>query len=97
MANPTHAAVMATLIADTASAEILSKAVFSKSRDQMVSRMTVTLKRVKGETVLQMETLRVADVADTAVNGKKPVQASHENLTLWVWTLQKCSAYTLRR
>ena len=82
MANPTHAAVMATLIADTASAEILSKAVFSKSRDQMVSRMTVTLKRVKGETVLQMETLRVADVADTAVNGKKPVQASHENLTL---------------
>ena len=82
MTTSTHAAVMATLIADTASAEILSKAVFSKSRDQMVSRMTVTLKRVKGETVLQMETLRVADVADTAVNGKKPVQASHENLTL---------------
>ena len=81
MANLTHAAVMATLIADTASAEILSKAVFSKSRDKTVSRVTLTLKRVKGETVLQLETLRVADVADTAVNGKKPVQASHENLS----------------
>ena len=82
MANPTPAATLATLIADTASAEILSKAVFSKSRDKAVSRITLTLKRVKGETVLQLETLRVADVADTAVNGKKPVQASHENLSV---------------
>ena len=32
--------------------------------------------------MLQQETLRVADVADTEVNGKKPVQASHENITL---------------
>ena len=82
MASPTPAAALATLIADTASAEILSKAVFSKSSDKTVSRVTLTLKRVKGETVLQLETLRVADVADTAVNGKKPVQASHENLSM---------------
>ena len=82
MANPTPAVALATLIADTASAEILSKAVFSKSSDKTVSRVTLTLKRVKGETVLQLETLRVADVADTAVNGKKPVQASHENLSV---------------
>ena len=82
MANQTPAATLAALIADTAAAEILSKAVFSKPLDRVVSRMTLTLKRVKGETVLQLETLRVADVADTAVNGKKPVQASHENLTL---------------
>ena len=82
MATQTPAATMATLIADSASAEILTKAVFSKSLDKAVSRVTLTLKRVKGETVLQMETLRVADVADTAVNGKKPVQASHENLNL---------------
>ena len=82
MAIQSPAAGMAILIADSASAEILTKAVFSKSLDKAVSRVTLTLKRVKGETVLQMETLRVADVADTAVNGKKPVQASHENLNL---------------
>ena len=82
MANLTPAATLAALIAHAAEAEILSKAVFSKSRDKTVSRVTLTLKRVKGETVLQLETLRVANVADTEVNGKKPVQASHENLTL---------------
>ena len=63
----TPAAALAALIADTAEAEILSKAVFSKSHDKTISRATLTLKRVKGETVLQMETLRVAHVADTAV------------------------------
>ncbi len=78
----TPAATLAALIADTAAAEILSKAVFSKPHDKTVSRITLTLKKVKGETVLQLELLRVADVADAAVNGKKPVQASHENLTL---------------
>ena len=78
----TPSAVLATLIADTAAAEILSKAVFSKPHDKALSRVTLTLKKVKGETVLQLETLRVADVADTQVNGKKPVQASHENMTL---------------
>ena len=79
--NPT-AATLATLIVDAAAAEILSKAVFSKSHDKTVSRVTLALKKVKGETVIQLETLRVADVADAAVNGKKPVQASHENMTL---------------
>ena len=83
MVSPTPAATMVALIADAALAEILTKAVFSKSLDKAVSRVTLTLKRVKGETVLQLETLRVADVADTAVNGKKPVQASHENLNLF--------------
>lgn len=82
METATPAAALAALIADTAAAEILSKAVFSKPRDKTVSRVTLTLKRVKGETVLQRETLRMADVADTEVNGKKPVQASHENITL---------------
>ncbi len=78
--TPTSA--LATLIADAAAAEILSKAVFSKAHDKTVSRITLTLKRVKAEVMLQMETLRVADVADAAVNGKKPVQASHENLSV---------------
>ena len=76
------AITLASLIASAAEAEILSKAVFSKPHDKTVSRVTLTLKRVKGETVLQLETLRVADVADTQVNGKKPVQASQENMTL---------------
>ncbi len=82
MNTPSPAATLTALVVDTAAAEILSKAVFSKSHDKTVSRVTLTLKRVKGETVLQQETLRVADVADTQVNGKKPVRASHENLTL---------------
>ena len=73
---------LAALIADAAAAEMMSKAVFSKPHDKAISRATLTLKRVKGEIMLQMETLRVANVADTQVNGKKPVQASHENLSL---------------
>ena len=76
------ASTLAALIADAAAAEMMSKAVFSKPHDKAISRMTLTLKRVKGEIMLQMETLRVANVADTQVNGKKPVQASHENLSL---------------
>ena len=83
MENLTPAATLTALITNCAAEQVLSKAVFSKSRDKAVSRVTLTLKRVKGETVLQLETLRVADVADTAVNGKKPVQASHENLNLF--------------
>ena len=82
MEHLSPAAVLASLITDCASEQILSKAVFSKSHDKTVSRVTLTLKRVKGEVMLQQETLRVADVADTEVNGKKPVQASHENITL---------------
>ena len=76
----TPSEALATLIAQAAEAEILSKAVFSKAHDKTVSRVTLTLKRVKGEILLQQETLRVADVADTRVNGKKPVQASQENI-----------------
>lgn len=82
MENLTPAATLTALITNCAAEQVLSKAVFSKSRDKAVSRVTLTLKRVKGEIMLQLETLRVADVADAAVNGKKPVQASHENLTL---------------
>ena len=78
----TPAAALAALITHAAEAEILSKAIFSKPHDKALSRVTLTLKKVKGETVLQLETLRVANVADTQVNGKKPVQASQENMTL---------------
>ena len=82
MENLTPVATLAALMIDCASEQVLSKAVFSKAHDQTVSRITLTLKRVKGEVVLQSETLRVADVADTEVNRKKPVQASHENISL---------------
>ncbi len=80
MEQSTPAATLAALIADCADAQILDKAVFSKCRDKAVSRATLTLKRVKGEVILQLETLRTADAADTEVNRKKPVQATHENL-----------------
>ncbi len=80
MEQNTPAATLVALITDCASAQVLSKAVFSKCRDKAVSRATLTLKRVKGEVVLQLETLRTADAADTEVNRKKPVQAAHENL-----------------
>ena len=82
MENLAPAATLTALITNCAAEQVLSKAVFSKAHDKTVSRITLTLKRVKGDVMLQMETLRVADVADAAVNGKKPVQASHENLTL---------------
>ena len=82
MENLTPAVTLTALITNCAAEQVLSKAVFSKAHDKTVSRITLTLKRVKAEVMLQMETLRVADVADAAVNGKKPVQASHENLTL---------------
>ena len=80
MEQSTPAATLVALITDCAAAQVLSKAVFSKCRDKAVSRATLTLKRVKGEVVLQLETLRTADAADTEVNRKKPVQAAHENL-----------------
>lgn len=78
----TPAATLAELIADCALSRVLDKAVFSKAVDKTVSRATLTLRRVKGEDILQLETLRTASVADTAVNSRKPVQATHENLTL---------------
>ena len=80
-AEKAAAATLAALILDCALEQALEKAVFSKCRDQSVSRATLTLKRVKGEVVLQLETLRTADAADTEVNRKKPVQATHENLS----------------
>ncbi len=68
------------LLLDCARAEVLERAVFSKCRDKSVSRHTLTRRMVKGEAMLQLETLRVADVADTTTGKRKPVQASHENL-----------------
>ncbi len=68
------------LLMDCASAEVLDRVVFSKCRDHTVSRHTLTRRSVKGEIVLQLETLRVSDVADTTTGKRKPVQASHENL-----------------
>lgn len=82
MDSTTPAATLAALLCEAAEAQALQKAVFSKCRDKAVSRVTLTLRRVKGETVLQLETLRTADVADTEVNSKRPVRASHENLPL---------------
>jgi SAM-dependent methyltransferase len=81
MEQKSPAATLAALILDCASEQILDKAVFSKCRDKNISRATLTLKRVKGEVILQLETLRTAEAADTEVNQKKPVQATHENLT----------------
>ncbi len=76
----TPTAAFITLLLDCASAEVLDRAIFSKCRDKTVSRHTLSRRLVKGETVLQLETLRVADVADTTTGKRKPVQASHENL-----------------
>ena len=80
MEQNSPAAALVGLILDCAAEAVLEKAVFSKCRDKAVSRATLTLKRVKGEVLLQVETLRTADTADTEVNKKKPVQAVHENL-----------------
>ncbi len=80
MSEQNPIASFAVLIVDCASAEVLDRVVFSKCRDKTVSRHTLTRRTVKGETVLQLETLRVADVADTTTGKRKPVQASHENL-----------------
>ncbi len=78
--NETPALSFVRLLLDSASAEVLDRAVFSKCHDKTVSRHTLTRRQVKGESVLQLETLRVADVADTTTGKRKPVQASHENL-----------------
>ena len=69
------------LIYRAAGERMLEKAVFSRCHDRSVVRRTLTLRRVRGEVVLQLETLRTAQVAE--VKGKdKPVQASQENLPL---------------
>ncbi len=77
----TPSAVCVDLILTTAEAQVLERVVFSKCHDKAVSRCTLTLRRIKGETVLQLETLRTAAVADTASGKRKPVQATHENLS----------------
>lgn len=69
------------LIYRAAGERMLEKAGFSRCHDRSVVRRTLTLRRVRGEVVLQLETLRTAQVAE--VKGKdKPVQASQENLPL---------------
>lgn len=69
------------LIYRAAGERMLEKAVFSRCHDRSVVRRTLTLRQVRGEVVLQLETLRTAQVAE--VKGKdKPVQASQENLPL---------------
>ncbi len=73
---------LVSLILQAARAEVLDRVVLSKCRDKTVSRITLSPRQVGGRAVLQLETLRLADVADTVAGKKKPVQASHENLTL---------------
>ncbi len=70
------------LIGAAAEAEVLDRVIFSKCRDKSVTRHTLTRRTVGGKAVLQLETLRVADVADTTAGKRKPVQAAHENLDL---------------
>ncbi len=69
------------LIYRCATASVFDKAVLSKCHDKTVQRCTLTLRRIRGETVLQAETMRTATVAKVAGKGE-PVQASHENIPL---------------
>ena len=64
--NVSPAATLVALIADAARARVLTKVTLSKCHDKAVSRATLTLRLVKGAEVLQLETLRTADVADAA-------------------------------
>ena len=48
------------LIYRAAGERMLEKAVFSRCHDRSVVRRTLTLRRVRGEVVLQLETLRTA-------------------------------------
>lgn len=77
--SPIHTLV--SLLYDSAEASILQKAVFSKCHDKAVSRATLTLRSIKGKVMVQIETLRKANVAEVEGKGT-PVQASHENLPL---------------
>lgn len=69
------------LTADAAKAGILRKAVLSKSHDPAISKVTLTLRRIGKEIMLQVEVLRAADVAEVVGKGK-PIQASHQNIPL---------------
>lgn len=81
MPQASPVATLCALIDTCARKEILKKVVLSKAHDKTVTRRTLILCRIKGETVLQLETLRLAEVAEVAGKGS-PVQASHENLRL---------------
>ncbi len=76
----TQQATIAALILDCAREQVLDRVVFSKCADKTVSRSTLTRRRVGGASVFQLETLRVADVADVQTAKRKPVQAAHENI-----------------
>ncbi len=82
MSEPTVTASFVTLLVDCAAEDVLDRAVFSKCHDRAVTRHTLTRRTVKGETVFQLETLRVSDVADTSTGKRRPVQASHENIRI---------------
>ena len=69
------------LIFRCAVVSLLQKAVLSKCHDKTVGRCTLTLRRIRGEVMLQAETMRTAAVAKVAGKGE-PVQASHENIPL---------------
>lgn len=69
------------LLLDTARAGILERAVFSKCHDRATVRIVLTLRLIKGQTVLQAESFRQAVVAEVAGKGK-PVQAGQVNLPL---------------
>ncbi|MBE6586461.1 MAG: SAM-dependent methyltransferase [Ruminococcaceae bacterium] len=69
------------LIYRCAVASMMDKTVLSKCHDKTVQRCTLTLRRIKGEIMIQAETMRTATVAKVAGKGE-PVQASHENLPL---------------
>ncbi len=69
------------LTADAAKAGILRRVVLSKPLDPSVSKVTLTLRRIGRDIMLQVETLRTAEVAEVAGKGK-PIQASHKNLPL---------------
>ena len=69
------------LIYRCAIASMLDKSVLSKCHNKTVQRCTLTLRRIRGEVMLQAETMQTATVAKVAGKGE-PVQASHENIPL---------------
>ncbi len=69
------------LIYRCAVVSMLDKTVLSKCHDKTVQRCTLTLRRIRGEVMLQAETMRTVAVAKVAGKGE-PVQASHENIPL---------------
>lgn len=75
------APLLLSLLMDAARAGIMEKAVFSKCHDRATQRVVLTLRLVKGQTVLQAESFRQAEVAEVSGKGK-PVQAGQENLPL---------------